>query len=544
MSGTTLDLRDRTALFSCLTAGPFDLIVIGSGITGAGIARDAALRGLKVALVEARDFASGTSSRSTKLVHGGIRYLLQADLRLVREAARDRQIIRDLAPHLAQPTRFVLPVHNRATALKLRIGLTLYEWIGGVKSEDRHERWSPADLRRHEPAVDPAALGAEAGALVYTEYLTDDGRLTLANVRSAAAAGAVVANYAPVNGFVYDQGRVCGVQIQDATGQADSTVVRAPVVVNASGPWADDLRALDRQNSKRQLMLSKGIHLVIARDRLPVANTINLKAADGRGLFLIPRGPVVYLGTTDDFYPGSDYWPEIQTNDVDYLLEAVNRSFPAAGISHDDILGAWAGLRPLIGQPGKSPSEISRRDLIMESTSGLITIAGGKLTAYRRMAERVVDRCQASLDQSYAPCTTATSPLPGGKLDMSVDAYVARLASASDLPEERLLRLVGLYGTEAEALLQEGGDIAAEVRQAVFREGALTLEDYWVRRSARARFDADGGLAALEPAAQAMAPLLGWDAAETEAQITHCRQLRDLEMSGIAASGAAASSEA
>jgi glycerol-3-phosphate dehydrogenase len=516
-----IDLRDRISLAGRLSADTFDLAVIGGGITGAGIARDAAMRGFSVALLEARDFAAGTSSRSSKLVHGGIRYLAQGDMGLVREAASERKTVATIAPHLARRVRFVVTARSRAGIAKFRTGLWTYEKLGGIDADDRHEVWDNARLGREEPHLRTDGL---AGAVVYTEYVTDDGRLTLANIRSAKAHGAVVANYHEVVGIGGDGLRVADVQA------GTTTLVRARAIVNAAGPWADAVRALEDADAPARLALSKGVHVILTRARLPIRNTITLTAADKRGVFVVPRGPVAYLGTTDTFYPTGEYWPTITSDDVDYLLAAANTVFKGAPLGHEDVTGLWSGIRPLIAQPGKSPSEISRRDEIMEGPRGVITIAGGKLTAYRRMAERIVDRVADKLGRKGTQCRTASETLPGGNVDPDT---TRRELSAAGLDGESVERLVLMYGAEAGAV---SGGIAAEATHAVLKEGAVTLEDYWVRRSARAHFDVDGGLAALDVAAAAMAPLLGWSDADRQAQLAHCLDLNTKEMAVLKAS--------
>lgn len=524
MNSPDLDLRDRTALFRSLAGEVFDVAVIGGGITGAGIARDAAMRGLSVALVEARDFASGTSSRSSKLVHGGIRYLAQGDMAVVREASLERKTVRAIAPHLARRTLFVVPARNFAAIAKFRTGLWTYEKLGSVEPDDRHELWNNERLKREEPALLSDDL---AGAIVYPEYITDDARLTLANVRSAAAHGAIVANYAEVAGIGCANGTAESLTVSDRLNDGNSVALRARVIVNAAGPWADSIRRMERSDAATRLALSKGIHLVISRQRLPIRHTITMSAEDKRSVFVVPREDVAYLGTTDTFYPESDYWPAITGEDVDYLLAAANRIFSVEPLTRRDVIGLWSGIRPLIAEEGKkAPSEISRRDEVTEGPAGIITISGGKLTAYRRMAERLVDLTLKRLGRSGPASTTAEEALPGGALNETPSALSARL-SAGGLDASQAERLAMLYGTEAESLA--GGGIAAEARHAVLREGALTLEDYWVRRSARARFDLDGGLASLQPAAEAMAPLLGWSAAEIARQVNDCVALRDAE---------------
>jgi glycerol-3-phosphate dehydrogenase len=530
MSSPDLDLRDRAALFTRLGSDTFDVAVIGGGITGAGIARDAAMRGLSVALVEARDFAAGTSSRSSKLVHGGIRYLAQGDMTLVREAALERKAVRNIAPHLARRTLFVVPARNRAAIAKFRTGLWTYEKLGSVEADDRHQLWNNERLTREEPALITDDL---SGAIVYPEYVTDDARLTLANIRSAAANGAVVANYAEVTQIDCANGTVEALTVTDRRNADNTTRLRARVIVNAAGPWADHIRRLERADADERLALSKGVHLVLSRQRLPLNHTVTMTAADKRGVFAVPRDQVVYLGTTDTFYQDSAYWPTITPDDVDYLLTAANRVFRTELLQRRDVLGMWSGIRPLIAETGKkSPSEISRRDEVMTSPAGIVTIAGGKLTAYRRMAERIVDLCIRRLGRSGPTSTTAEHALPGGALQEAPAALSERLVGFG-LEATEADRLVMLYGTEANALAS--GGVAAEARHGVLQEGALTLEDYWVRRSARARFDLDGGLASLLPAAQAMAPLLGWSQADIDREIAACRAVRDAELAALGA---------
>jgi len=524
-----LDLRNRAALFAALEGQVFDLAVIGGGITGAGVARDAAMRGLSVALVEARDFASGTSSRSSKMIHGGLRYLAKGDLALVREAASERAIVQAIAPHLARETPFVIPARNAAAIAKLRAGLWTFEKLGGVPASRRHEVWSLADVRRREPAIDARDL---AGAVVYPEYLTDDARLTLANVRAAAAHGAVVMNYAAATGLIIESGRCAGIEIAEALPGADPRRARlaARVVVNAGGPWVDEVRALERADTPPRLALARGVHLVVARERLPIARTIIMNAADRRGVFAVPRGAVTYIGTTDTFHPHPEAWPPITAEDVDYLLAAAAARFSTAPLTHADVVSAWSGVRPLVAEAGKSPSDISRRDELWTGPAGVLSIAGGKLTAYRKMAQRVVDHVETALGRGHAPCRTADEALPGGE---EVPAQVRAGLTEGGASAQRAERLVELYGAEAPGVLAAGGGPAAQAAHAVLIEGALTLEDFWVRRAALAWFGEGAGLPALPEAARAMAVLLAWSPDEEARQIEDCRRLHDADMAAL-----------
>jgi glycerol-3-phosphate dehydrogenase len=276
-----------------------------------------------------------------------------------------------------------------------------------------------------------------------------------------------------------------------------------------------------------RLQLSKGVHIVVDRERLPVSRTVIMAAADRRSVFAVPKGRATYIGTTDAFYADADLWPRIDRADVDYLIEAATRCFATAPLRPSDVTSAWSGVRPMVAEAGKSASEVSRKDEVWIGPAGVISIGGGKLTAYRRMAERVVDRIEEALGRKSSPSRTAGEALPGGEVDVTAArASLARGGMATEAAD----RLVSLYGAEAASVASDGGDIGAEVRHAVLAEGALTLEDYWVRRSARAWFAADGGLGDLAPAAAAMAPLLSWNDAERDRQIAACRAIHDRNM--------------
>jgi glycerol-3-phosphate dehydrogenase len=524
-----LDTRDRVALFAMLEDQVFDVAVIGGGVTGAGVARDAALRGLSVALVEAQDFASGTSSRSTKLIHGGLRYLAEGDLALVREAATERKAVHAIAPHLAVETPVVIGAYGPGEIAKLRAGLWIYERLGGVPKVSAHKQWSKADLAAREPALRSDDL---AGAVVYPEFMTNDARLTLANTLDASAHGAVIANYARAERFVIEGGRAVGVEVRDLSQAGDSRRARlsARVIVNAAGPWVDQVRALEAAEAAPRLALSRGVHLVVPHARAPVRAILILPAGGGRTIFVIPKGGATYIGTTDTFHGAPEIWPPVTAEDVDYLLLAANARLQIEPLTRGDVVATWSGVRPLVSQPGKGSTEISRRDEVWTGPAGVITVAGGKLTAYRRMAERVTDRVVTTLARKAAPCRTAREPLPGG--ETAPTTVLANLSRAG-VAEAEARRLVGLYGATAADLT---GGVASEAAHAALREGALTLEDYWIRRSGRAWFDPDGGVAALEPAAAAMAPLLGWTPERSAQEITGClaRRAADLAFADTA----------
>jgi len=522
-----LDLRDRHNTFAELEAQVFDILIIGAGITGCGVARDAAMRGLSVAMIDSGDVGAGTSSRSSKLIHGGLRYLAQGDVFVVKEAAVERRAVRTIAPHLAQTTELIIPIQGKKGMAKMQAAMWSYEKLGRVSPDELHEVWDKARLKAEEPRVISDNL---IGAVVYPEYVTDDCRLTLANARSAAAYGARIATYARAYEMILEKGKAVGVVVRGTLpGEEVEARVSARVVVNAAGPWVDAIRRMEDQKAKDKLELTKGIHLVVQHDRLPIRRTVIMETPDRRSIFAVPRDSFVYMGTTDTFYADPEYWPEIKQEDFDYLLEPVNKTFDIDPITGEDIVSAWAGLRPLLASKGKDPSEISRRHEVMEGRGGVLSVAGGKLTSYRSMAERVVDRCEKNLGRKPAPSHTADEPLPGGDFSESIEELQSRLESVGLGPDEAG-RAVRLYGSEAFDICGRGEGLAAEIRHAVEHEGALTLEDYWIRRSARARFETDGGLAGLARAAEYMAEYMGWTDGEQAQQVDHCKAMRTREM--------------
>ncbi len=372
-----------------LQSESFDLLVIGGGITGAGVALDAATRGLKVALVEKEDFAFGTSSRSTKLIHGGLRYLKQLEFGLVKEVGSERAVVHQLAPHLVVPEKMLLPLYEKRGfgSLLTSFGLKLYDWLAGVRPEDQRKMLTKSQTFKAEPLLNPQDIN---GGALYAEYRTDDARLTTEIIKTSYRKGALPINYLRVTKLVYLDGRVAGVQVKDEVEQREFNI-NASMVVNAAGPWVDELREMNESKTGKYLHLTKGVHIVIKRDKLPVRQSIYFDVGDGRMIFAIPRDRTTYVGTTDTNYTGNKDHVYATHEDVAYLLKAINATFIGVHIQLADIESSWAGLRPLIHEEGKSASELSRKDEIFESPTGLISIAGGKLTGYRKMAERVVN---------------------------------------------------------------------------------------------------------------------------------------------------------
>jgi len=525
-----LSTTDRTRTLDALDADRFDCVVIGGGITGAGIAREAARRGLRVVLLEAHDFSAGTSSRSSKLIHGGLRYLAMGDVALVRETALERKHVHRLAPHLAEPQWMLVPARSWAALLKFRAGLGTYETLGAVAEADRHRNWDAEELARAEPRL---RRDRYPYACVYREYLTDDARLVLANLRDAVRSGAVVLNYAPVVEVRVEAGRAAGVEaVCRETGRR--VRVRAGAVVNAAGPWVEAVQRLERPDAPPLLHLSKGVHVALPHDRLPIRQIAILGTEDKRSIFAIPRGDVVVLGTTDTSYGDEpDREPPIARSDVEYLLAPVPRYFDVAPPRAEDCVTAWAGLRPLIAQPGKAPAELSRKDEILIGPAGVITIAGGKLTGYRKMGEQVVAQIASALGRAVAERSVDDeAPLPGGDFDGDVEALAARLAAAHALDARIAGRLARLYGSEAEAVVERGREpivpgaavLTGEVDHALAVEAAVTLADVVYRRTRAGLYDPDARDAMVAPTAARMAARLAWSAERTTQEITAVRE--------------------
>lgn len=387
----------RKEIKESLNSGTFDLLVIGGGITGAGIALDAVTRGMKVALVEMQDFAAGTSSRSTKLVHGGLRYLKQFDIGVVAETGKERAIVYENGPHVTTPEWMMLPFYKGGTygPFFTNIGLRVYDFLAGVKKSERRKMLTSEEALRLEPLLNSENL---KGAGYYVEYKTDDARLTIEVMKKAVEEGAVALNYMKVTNLIYENHRLVGVETVDQIdGSSDKIFARK--IVNATGPWVDTIREIDKSKEGKHLHLTKGIHLVFDGVRFPLRQAIYFDTPDGRMVFAIPRDGKTYVGTTDTTYEGDIANPKVTVEDRDYILKAIDYMFPQVKIRSEDVESSWAGLRPLIYEEGKDPSEISRKDEIFVSESGLISIAGGKLTGYRKMAESVINLVGKQLQQ-------------------------------------------------------------------------------------------------------------------------------------------------
>ncbi len=512
---------DRAAMLRRLADETFDVLVIGGGITGAGVALDAASRGLRTALVERDDFASGTSSKSSKLIHGGLRYLQQGEVGLVYEALAERQRLRRNAPHLVRVLPFMIPILTRDGLMNAKIARALgtamwgYDLTGGLRIGKRHERITAAEALAHLPTMPADRL---ASAYLYYDARADDARLCLAVVRTAAAHGAVVANHAGVSALIKaDDGTAAGAVIRAGD---DTIKVRARAVVNAAGVWADDVRALDESTHPHSIRPAKGIHITVpwSKVRNDIAVVIPVPK-DRRSLFVVPWGEFTYVGTTDTDYDGRIDDPQCTPDDIAYVLRALNHSV-TTNVTAADIVGTWAGLRPLVRQAGGRTADLSRRHRVSASAGRVITVTGGKLTTYRRMAADTVDDVMALLDR---PGRSRTKSLAL----VGADGY-GEPADGADAAAH----LAGRYGNEApavEALLDEDGTLAqplvpglpylrAEALFAARHEMATTLDDVLSRRTRARLLARDASVAAAPAVARVLARELGWDDAECERQ--------------------------
>ena len=484
-----------------------DIIVIGGGITGAGIALDAAARGLKVLLVEKNDFASGTSSRSTKLIHGGLRYLKQLDFKLVREVGKERAIAHRNAPHLVIPAKMLLPLIKGGSLKKnsARVALWVYEKLAGVKKEEGFRILTKQETLANEPLLNEELL---SGSALYTEYRTDDARLTIEILKTAVALGARAVNYTEATGFIKDNGKITGINILEKLSE-ECFAMKAKVVINAAGPWVDELRGFDEIPTGKRLHLTKGVHIVVPFSRLALSQAVYMDAPDGRMIFAIPRDGVTYIGTTDTDYNGNKDLPLVNKEEAEYLVEAVNRIFPKSLLKISDIISSWAGLRPLIHEDGKAPSELSRKDELFFSKNGLISIAGGKLTGYRKMAERAVDKAAEILEKDFSmtiPLSNSASiTLSGGNFSSisEIGEYVENQTGESKQIEAtfaEIRSLVWKYGRNTEHIIGRGFDLwpeledrnnileKAEIRYCQEHEMAVFPSDFWIRRSSQLYF--------------------------------------------------------
>jgi glycerol-3-phosphate dehydrogenase len=525
-----------------LTARPYDLLVIGGGITGAGIARDAAMRGFRTALIEARDLASGTSSHSSRLIHGGLRYLEHGQFGLVREATRERRTLLTIAPHLVRPLPFVFPVHqgDRVPLWKLAAGMLLYDLLAPLRNVRRHRILGKRALLAQEPMLRERGL---VGGARYYDAQCDDARLVVATARSAMLHGADVATYTRVIGLERSGGDVRGAIVEDE--YMRQGLIRAAVVVNATGPWVDGLRRLEDPGAKPILRRTRGAHVMVRRERLGHTAAITLTSPlDGRIMFVIPWGEFSYIGTTDTDEPGAPEAVAPSEEDVHYLLRSANASFPQAHLTEEDVVSSWAGVRSLLDTGGVgAASAVSREHVIRRGPAGMLTIAGGKLTTYRSMAAELVDQVSAELTRREgrprpSRASTDTEPLPGGEAaDLDpMRQTVLDLGLGAETADHLLLH----YGTEAAAICNLGRQergllkrlhpdhpaIEAEVVHHARRELATRIEDVLIRRIHLHYETDDHGAQAAPRVAALLGQELDWDADRVRSELAAWQPLR------------------
>ncbi|RNF39506.1 glycerol-3-phosphate dehydrogenase/oxidase [Planococcus salinus] len=502
-----LSALNRAEVYQKMKQGPLDLLVIGGGITGAGIALDAANRGMKVGLIEMQDFAAGTSSRSTKLIHGGLRYLKQFEVKLVAEVGKEREIVYENGPHVTTPVSMMLPFYKGGSfgPYSASFGLRLYDFLAGVKKEERRQMLTKKQALKREPLLRKQGL---KGAGSYVEYKTDDARLTLEVLKKAGEQQALALNYVKATAFIYSGATVTGIRAED---QLDGGVheVYARKIVNATGPWVDSLRERDQSRHGKTLLLTKGSHLVFDQQKFPLRQAVYFDAPDGRMVFAIPREGKVYVGTTDTVYNQDPRFPAVSKEDWEYLLAAVVHIFPQVKVKPEDIESSWAGIRPLIREEGKGPSEISRRDEVFISASGLISIAGGKLTGYRKMAENIVDLVAEQLRKErkikFARVSTKDLPISGGEMGGSKnfssfleDRVAQGMLLGLDHATSR--RLVQRYGANVDQIFRFYGEgkrkppaldplVYAMLQYAINYEAACSPTDFFERRTGALYFD-------------------------------------------------------
>ena len=507
----------------------FDVAIVGGGITGAGIARDAAMRGLRVALVEAGDFAGGTSSRSSRLIHGGVRYLEHGHLHLVFESSRERRVLLRIAPHLVRPLAFTWPVYRgaRVGRLKLAAGLGLYDVLSMFRNVRRHERLSKRDVLDREPTLRAEEL---VGGARYYDASTDDARLTLANILAAVESGAALLNHARVTGFEMVGGRVRGVRAHDSVG-GDEFTIRAETIVNATGPWSDEIRALESRIERASVSGSRGAHIAVPRTRVGNRDAVTMiHPHDGRVMFTLPAGDQTIIGTTETPTAPNESESRASQADVAYLIAAANAYFPDAKLEPSDVIAAWSGIRPLARQ--RAPDDVgsaSREHTIVRGPKGVVHVTGGKLTTYREMASQVVDLFagpEAGADR------TAQVALPGGERPVE-----ERLAEARESIDDDLVRhhLVLSYGSRWRDVWSLGNErpelrerlspghavIGAQMMYGVEQEMAMTLGDLLIRRTHLAFELPDQARSIAPKVAAVVGPLLGWTSSDQASAIDH-----------------------
>jgi len=529
-SPVRLDAEYRARAWKRLAGKQFDVLVVGGGVTGAGVALDAATRGLSTALVEQRDFASGTSSRSSKLFHGGLRYLEQMNFDLVREALKERELMLSrIAPHLVKPVSFLYPLTNRGWERPyVTAGLTLYDSMGGARSVPRHKQLTRTGALKLAPALRREAL---TGGLLYYDAQADDARHTLTTIRTAAAYGATVLASARVVDLLRAGERIVGALVEDVE-TGERVEVRASVVINCTGVWTDDIQTMAGGRGRFHVRASKGVHIVVPRDRINSETGLILRT-EKSVLFVIPWGTHWIVGTTDTDWALDLAHPAATRADIDYILEHIN-SVLKVPLTHDDIQGVYAGLRPLLSGESEDTSQLSREHAVARPQPGLISIAGGKYTTYRVMAADAVDAAREDIGGDVSDSVTEFIPLSGAEGYVALVNQIDRLARHQGLPVWRITHLLERYGSlvhELFALAEQDRSLyeplpgaeeylKVEALYAVTHEGALHLDDVLARRTRISIETPSRGADSARAVAEIVAPVLGWDAEQVDSEVT------------------------
>lgn len=532
--------QQRAQAWDQLGTEQFDVVVIGGGVVGVGAALDAATRGLKVALVEARDFASGTSSRSSKMFHGGLRYLEQLEFGLVAEALHERELsMSTLAPHLVKPLKFLFPLTHRGWERPyMAAGFLLYDRMGGAKSVPAQKHLTRAGALRMAPGLKRKAL---IGGIRYYDTVVDDARHTMTVARTAAHYGAVVRTSTQVVGFLREADRVSGVRVRDSETGA-TTEVKGHVVINATGVWTDEIQALSHQRGRFRVRASKGVHIVVPRDRIVSDSAIILRT-EKSVLFVIPWGNHWIIGTTDTDWNLDLAHPAATEADIDYILGHVNKVL-VTPLTHEDIDGVYAGLRPLLAGESDETSKLSREHAVARVAPGLVAIAGGKYTTYRVMGKDAVDLAAEDLPAAVASSITEKVPLVGADGYFALVNQAVHLGQLYGLHPYRIKHLLGRYGSlidevlapakQSPELLQPITDapdyLQAEAVYAVAAEGALHLEDILARRTRISIEYTHRGVNCAEQVARLVAPILGWDDATIDREVETYRARVEAEV--------------
>jgi glycerol-3-phosphate dehydrogenase len=543
MRSVALSPAAREQALQAMADTELDVLVIGGGVVGAGSALDAATRGLSVGLVEARDFASGTSSRSSKLIHGGLRYLEMLDFRLVAEALAERGLlIETLAPHLVRPVPFLYPLKHRGwERLYAGSGVALYDTLSLLSGRSRgvphHRHLTRSGALRVMPSLRKDSL---VGALQYYDGQVDDARHTMFIARTAAAYGAHVANRARVTGLLREGERVVGAVVHDQE-SGETIRIRAQQVVNATGVWTDDTQSFAGERGQFHVRASKGIHLVVPRDRIRGDSGLILRT-EKSVLFVIPWGRHWIIGTTDTDWSLDKAHPAASAADIDYLLEHVNAVLKEP-LTHEDVEGVYAGLRPLLSGESESTSKLSREHAVAHTVPGLVVVAGGKYTTYRVMARDAVDEAVRAIDAKVPPSVTESIPLLGAEGFAAMKNARHLLAQRYGVHVARVEHLLGRYGSLATEVLDlVAGDptlgeplagasdyLRAEIVYAASHEGGRHLDDLLARRTRISIETFDRGIGAMEEAARLAAPVLGWSDAQVTREVEHYRKRVEAE---------------